>query len=526
MSRSNPKKVVESLSGSEEIMDDDLAYDDKDREWLESLSDIQREEILYERMEQKKDLEERKRIQKESKQHNKGIAVPKEIVNTKKRGRTDDFLPREGTIRSRQSSAIEDIKAKRQGRKMGLIDSDDDSVDNVNEPIQTNYSSDEQEQEMKSEKDAVPEINIKDIKRCIVSRSKLEKWYGEPFFNEKVPGLFIRIAAGGQSATYRLVEINSIIEGKKTYKLGKKDCKHVAAVKVGNLTKHFELQYVSNSAINESEFQQWLDLAAQANEVPNKAQIDSLVSQIAEADNYVYTDNELKEAIKKNREKNPGLINQSIEILRLNILIKNEEENGNDNVGSKVAEYRRQLDEIQSRSELKSKALTQGKVGGALENINKRNSNMNFILTRTFVEDDDVDETEVSAFKQAPTKSKNAWLLARLNRQKKDTPSEPEAPTKAVEEPKKIKIFESPQKDKFEHVELKLQIDQSTLNTSTKPLYSIQPTGQSTLKSQSVSNKSESQDMGKQRMSLDDYKKRREETTRVSAFEKTLQRNF
>jgi len=358
------------------------------------------------------------------------MRVVKKLLIQKKRGRNDvDYLPREGTIRSRQASAIEDMKAKRQGRKMGLIDSEDDSADNVNDNIQTNYSSDDQEQEIKSEKEVVPEINIKDIKRCIVSRSKLEKWYGEPFFNEKVPGLFIRIAAGGQSATYRLVEINSIIEGKKTYKLGKKDCKHVAAVKLGNLTKHFELQYVSNSAINESEFQQWLDLAAQANEVPNKAQIDSLVSQIAEADNYVYTDNELKEAIKKNREKNPGLINQSIEILRLNILIKNEEENGND-FGSKVAEYRRQLDELQSRSEQKSKALTQGKVGGALENINKRNEKMNFILTRTFVEDEELDETEGSAFRQAPTKSKNAWLLARLNRQKKDAPSEPETPIK------------------------------------------------------------------------------------------------
>lgn len=58
------------------------------------------------------------------------------------------------------------------------------------------------------------DIEQSDLQRAIVSRTNLEKWYGEPFFLKNLPGVFIRVVSGGgysqHNRDYKIAEIVSM----------------------------------------------------------------------------------------------------------------------------------------------------------------------------------------------------------------------------------------------------------------------------------------------------------------------------
>jgi len=210
-------------------------------------------------------------------------------------------------LKRNQASAIEDIIEKRKLSKKKKdkhkrSDSSESSIshdgDEFQEPDEydryTNYDEDQINND-------IPETDMEDIKRCVVSRSKLEKWYGEPYFMKNVPGLLVRVVSGGigGSKSYKIAEIINIVETNKTYKLGKKECRHLASLKIGESIKKYEMEYVSNASISEFEYLQWLDVARKGNEIPTKDHIESLVDQIYQSDHYIYTDADFREQIKK-----------------------------------------------------------------------------------------------------------------------------------------------------------------------------------------------------------------------------------
>ncbi|MCL4419552.1 hypothetical protein M1146_05645 [Patescibacteria group bacterium] len=53
--------------------------------------------------------------------------------------------------------------------------------------------------------------------------------------------MFVRIGTNSAgNRTYKLAEIAAIMEGTRTFKLGKKDCKHMAQLKFGMKKKNLE----------------------------------------------------------------------------------------------------------------------------------------------------------------------------------------------------------------------------------------------------------------------------------------------
>jgi hypothetical protein len=62
--------------------------------------------------------------------------------------------------------------------------------------------------------DLVIDIDLPDVQRATVSRVMLEKWYGEPFFLKSLPGVFIRVVAGGygqHNKDYKIAEIIGVV---------------------------------------------------------------------------------------------------------------------------------------------------------------------------------------------------------------------------------------------------------------------------------------------------------------------------
>jgi RNA polymerase-associated protein RTF1 len=430
----------EDYSG--ESSDSQRSYDDD--EWLASLPEVEREKVIYERAEEKKNRDEMKKIRRES----KGIK----------------------SVKARQNKAFEEIKARKSRtpqppKKKRQRESDE-------EVIEQERSEDEfdkwgqEEGQLEEGQQAAVEITIEDINRCVVTRNKLEKWYGEPFFLKNVPGLFVRVSTGGLGTRlYRLAEIINIVETQKPYKLGSKECKHTALIRIAGEknTKKYELEYVSNSPITDLEFSIWVDAAHEANEVPSKAEVEAIADKIYQSDHYVYTPNDYKEQIKKNKEKNPNAFYKpSYEILSLKHRISEETDD------QKLNMLRNQLKEEEVRDQARIQAL-QGKVGASLAAINQRNSNINQILTKNAGGEEEEETFDSGqAFMRTPTNSRNAWLASRTAR-KKDEGSQGQDGN-VTPQPKKPRL-ESEQTLSFAEVPIAIQLDSATLlNNPTKPL--------------------------------------------------------
>eukprot|EP01126_Amoeba_proteus_P014304 TRINITY_DN1624_c0_g2_i13.p1 TRINITY_DN1624_c0_g2~~TRINITY_DN1624_c0_g2_i13.p1 ORF type:complete len:284 (+),score=69.36 TRINITY_DN1624_c0_g2_i13:73-852(+) len=186
-------------------MDHQIYKNEKDREWLQSLPEIEREKIIYERDEERREKKEQQKIRRErtSGQQQKPANTPNHSgfrrgSNTEKSG-------------DRRTSALHDIKAKRADAKNTKAQkrSNDRSS---SEDEYDKYARVEEEEFRKDEPPTQDIIKKSDLMSVVVTRNKLEKWYGEPYFVKDAIGLFVRVACGNQAQSkhYKLVEILSV----------------------------------------------------------------------------------------------------------------------------------------------------------------------------------------------------------------------------------------------------------------------------------------------------------------------------
>jgi len=160
-----------------------------------------------------------------------------------------------------------------------------------------------------------------------------------------------------------------VVETNAPYRLGKKECNHVATLKIGDKPKSLQFMYLSNEPVSGEEFQAWLKWLGKLNEAPpNKLDLDTLKKQIKDADEHHYTEEEINEQIKKSREKNPIITNYAKEKLRIQQAIDTERVNGNI---TKVMELERQYQDV-SDKEKEQHALAQKAMKVDLAQINKK----------------------------------------------------------------------------------------------------------------------------------------------------------
>jgi RNA polymerase-associated protein RTF1 len=388
--------VGDESSEEEPSLDENLTYGKADELWLNSLSDIQREEVFFERFKKRQDSIEKKKILRLS-------GKDKKVLQKAKRKDT--------ALQEIKAARHQDILAKRKqsNKKASKYRSSSESASSEEEPEEKDdydkFSSKRSHDQM--EESPAIEITLEDIQKCVVTRNKLAKWYGEPFFMANVKDLFVRIGTNpgiGGNKTYKLAEIAAIMDSTRTFKLGKKDCKHMAQLKFGDGTlKRYELEYISNQEVTQSEFDDWMRAClTNPEDIPTKAHIEALVEQISKSDHYQYSSADFREQIKKNKESNPNFVKLTHEILKLKVQIEEEEDE------VKKETYKRQLKEAELK-DIEKRKLIRGNVGISLESINKRNENINKELTRARRYDEDEDD-DGSAFRQTATKSTNAWV--------------------------------------------------------------------------------------------------------------------
>ncbi|XP_072221059.1 RNA polymerase-associated protein RTF1 homolog [Leuresthes tenuis] len=393
--------------------DDDLMGDAEDRARLEQMTEKEREQELFNRIEKrevlkrrfeikkklktakKKEKEEKKKKQEEEQEKRKQSQVQDTQVvmshNKERRSKHDEKL-------DKKSQAMEELKAEREKKKNKTAE-----LLAKREPLKTSevYSDDEEEEEEDDDKSSVksdrssrsssydddekeetppksqPVSLPEELNRIRLSRHKLERWCHMPFFAKTVTGCFVRIGIGNSSSkpVYRVAEIVDVVETAKVYQLGSTRTNKGLQLRHGADTRVFRLEFVSNQEFTESEFMKWKEAMMIAGmQVPTLDEITKKEQSIKEALNYKFNDKDIEDIVKEKdrfRKAPPNYAMKKTQLLKDKAMA---EENGD---GEKVKVIQDELNELEERAEALDRQRT--KNISAISYINQRNRSWNIV---------------------------------------------------------------------------------------------------------------------------------------------------
>ncbi|XP_040054693.1 RNA polymerase-associated protein RTF1 homolog [Gasterosteus aculeatus] len=393
--------------------DDDLMGDAEDRARLEQMTEKEREQELFNRIEKrevlkrrfeikkklktakKKEKEEKKKKQEEEQEKRKLSQVQDTQVvmshNKERRSKRDEKL-------DKKSQAMEELKAEREKKKNKTAE-----LLAKRQPLKTSevYSDDEEEEEEDDDKSSVKSdrssrsssyddddkeetppksqpVSLPDeLNRVRLSRHKLERWCHMPFFAKTVTGCFVRIGIGNSSSkpVYRVAEIVDVVETAKVYQLGTTRTNKGLQLRHGGDTRVFRLEFVSNQEFMENEFMKWKEAMIVAGmQVPTLDEITKKEQSIKEAVNYKFNDKDIEDIVKEKdrfRKAPPNYAMKKTQLLKDKAMA---EETGD---SDKVKGIQVELNELEERAEALDRQRT--KSISAISYINQRNRSWNIV---------------------------------------------------------------------------------------------------------------------------------------------------
>lgn len=287
----------------------DLMGDAADRAYINSLTAIEREQIMYERGENRRKIEERRAAQhelRELREHKKRSSnrkskrKPSEGKLSKSRRVGDkrtasdalaDLLARK-TSKSKISDAytyedeeigdeaydsdLEDAGAAR--RRRSKQRKQQRKYEQQQEDFEGADMDEEFDQQQDKEQPSQP-IDYAHLKQLVIRRVAFERMLDEPYFNELIKEMFVKVTVGTRpddhSVAYRLCQIAGTQEWKSKYKFGQSDTKAGLLLRFGKSERVFPLSAVSNQSVTEEEFERW-QKQMEADGLPLPSQEESL----------------------------------------------------------------------------------------------------------------------------------------------------------------------------------------------------------------------------------------------------------
>lgn len=141
-----------------------------------------------------------------------------------------------------------------------------------------------------------------------LSRYRLEKFVKLPFFKRLALGCFVRvaIAAAKGRSVYRICEIIDVAETEELYQMGDIQTNKILKLKHGTLERDFRLEFVSNSNFLDADFVKWRDTCTlHGVKMPTVEKMELKVKDIKEALLFELTMEEVEKIInEKERFKN------------------------------------------------------------------------------------------------------------------------------------------------------------------------------------------------------------------------------
>ncbi|KPP74463.1 RNA polymerase-associated protein RTF1-like [Scleropages formosus] len=394
--------------------DDDLMGDEEDRARLEQMTEKEREQELFNRIEKrevlkrrfeikkklktakKKEKEEKKKKQEEEQEKRKQSQVQDTQVvmshNKERRSKRDEKLDKKSQAmeelkaeREKKKNRTAELLAKRQPLKTSEVYSDDEEEeeeDDDKSSVKSDHSSrssssGEQEDKQPTPPKSQPVSLPEELNRIRLSRHKLERWCHMPFFAKTVTGCFVRIGIGNSSSkpVYRVAEIVDVVETAKVYQLGSTRTNKGLQLRHGSDTRVFRLEFVSNQEFTDNEFMKWKEAMIVAGmQIPTLDEITKKEQAIKEALNYKFNDKDIEDIVKEKdrfRKAPPNYAMKKTQLLKEKAMA---EESGD---GERVKQIQDQLNELEERAEALDRQRT--KNISAISYINQRNRSWNIV---------------------------------------------------------------------------------------------------------------------------------------------------
>ncbi|XP_064174830.1 RNA polymerase-associated protein RTF1 homolog isoform X2 [Anguilla rostrata] len=393
---------------------DDLMGDEEDRARLEQMTEKEREQELFNRIEKrevlkrrfeikkklktakKKEKEEKKKKQEEEQEKRKLSQVQDTQVvmshNKERRSKRDEKLDKKSQAmeelkaeREKKKNRTAELLAKRQPLKTSEVYSDDEEEeeeDDDKSSVKSDHSSRSSSYDEEEEKEETPPksqpVSLPDeLNRIRLSRHKLERWCHMPFFAKTVTGCFVRIGIGNSSSkpVYRVAEIVDVVETAKVYQLGSTRTNKGLQLRHGNDTRVFRLEFVSNQEFTDNEFMKWKEAMIMAGmQVPTLDEITKKEQAIKEAVNYKFNDKDIEDIVKEKdrfRKAPPNYAMKKTQLLKEKAMAEDSGE------GERVKQIQDQLNELEERAEALDRQRT--KNISAISYINQRNRSWNIV---------------------------------------------------------------------------------------------------------------------------------------------------
>ncbi|KAJ8289663.1 hypothetical protein GJAV_G00003890 [Gymnothorax javanicus] len=393
---------------------DDLMGDEEDRARLEQMTEKEREQELFNRIEKrevlkrrfeikkklktakKKEKEEKKKKQEEEQEKRKLSQVQDTQVvmshNKERRSKREEKLDKKSQAmeelkaeREKKKNRTAELLAKREPLKTSEVYSDDEEEeeeDDDKSSVKSDHSSrsssfDEEEEKEETPPKSQPVSLPDELNRIRLSRHKLERWCHMPFFAKTVHGCFVRIGIGNSSSkpVYRVAEIVDVVETAKVYQLGSTRTNKGLQLRHGNDTRVFRLEFVSNQEFTDNEFMKWKEAMIIAGmQVPTLDEITKKEQAIKEAMNYKFNDKDIEDIVKEKdrfRKAPPNYAMKKTQLLKEKAMA---EESGE---GDRVKQIQDQLNELEERAEALDRQRT--KNISAISYINQRNRSWNIV---------------------------------------------------------------------------------------------------------------------------------------------------
>lgn len=433
-------------------LDDNLIRDEEDRQRLENMTEKEREQELYNRIELREALKTRFEIEKKLRH------AKKQQQKKKDKQFSESLLDRSTSQRSKERrknmedkkdsgkfSVLKEIKAKREEKKrqeeatkqkkmddkkkkrltVDVIysddedDDDEEEDDNEVEDVQDNKmeaddtksdsessverSSDEGLTQSDNEfnfnyqkskrKESQYVSNKEQLSKVRLSRHKIERWVHMPFFKKTVVGCYVRIGIGNHEgrAVYRVAEIIDVVETAKVYQLGTTRTNKGLKLKHGHSERVYRLEFVSNQDFTDSEFFKWKEaMLLGGKKLPTVDEIEKKVKDIAEAMNYKFKENDVDEIVaeKQRFKKNPH--NYAV---KKTILLKQKEMADMEGDVEKQEKIQQELEELEERANELDRRRS-SKIN-SISYINQRNR------LRNMVDAEEAFKVEVAEMKNA-----------------------------------------------------------------------------------------------------------------------------
>ncbi|KAL5205625.1 hypothetical protein ABZP36_033834 [Zizania latifolia] len=375
----------------------DLYKDEDDKEQLEKMSELDREMILAERSTRIDDYKLKQLARASSSKTDKSrrdSSPPLPPSRARSSTRTD---------RSAAKSALDELRAKRmrqqdlegyRNRFKDLIPQSglprrragsplsDGSNDGDNRGRMNGHgriADDTRDDDFDESPSRLDPLKFDDVKSITLRRSKLVKWFMEPFFEDLMSGCFVRLGIGKtKSGTpkYRLCIVRNVdaSDPDRHYKLESYSTSKYLNVVWDNEANaaRWQMTQVSDSLPNEDEFKEWLQEAEKNGvRIPTRQEVLEKKEAIQNAYTFVYSAATVKKMLREKKSAVRRPINVAAEKDRL----RNELEMALVRRDDREAErIRTKLNQLQKMSQ----PMSNNEKAAKLEEMNRKNRAENF----------------------------------------------------------------------------------------------------------------------------------------------------